>query len=67
MLVCALLLPLSACSEAGKQPADPDEALPEIIIGCDEYEPYVSFDDNGGFTGLDVTLATEHSVAWGTG
>ena len=25
MLVCALLLPLSACSEAGKQPADPDE------------------------------------------
>lgn len=59
MLVCALLLPLSACSEAGKQPADPDAALPEIIIGCDEYEPYVCFDDNGGFTGLDVTLATE--------
>ena len=35
------------------------ENLPELVIGCDEYEPYNYFDENGNLIGIDADLADE--------
>lgn len=36
-----------------------NEDLTEIVIGCDEYEPYNYFDKNGNLVGIDADLAEE--------
>ncbi|MBU5479817.1 substrate-binding periplasmic protein [Blautia sp. MSJ-19] len=36
-----------------------NEELTEIVIGCDEYEPYNYFDKNGNLVGIDADLAEE--------
>lgn len=35
------------------------EELTEIVVGCDEYEPYNYFDKNGNLVGIDADLAEE--------
>lgn len=35
------------------------ESLPDLRIGCDEYEPYNYFDENGDIVGIDADLAEE--------
>lgn len=35
------------------------EELQEIVIGCDEYEPYNYLDENGELAGIDADLADE--------
>ena len=36
-----------------------NEELKEIVVGCDEYEPYNYFDKNGNLVGIDADLAEE--------
>lgn len=36
-----------------------EEELQEIMVGCDEYEPYNYFDKNGDLVGIDADLAEE--------
>lgn len=36
-----------------------NEELKEIVVGCDEYEPYNYFDKNGDLVGIDADLAEE--------
>ena len=36
-----------------------NESLPELLIGCDEYEPYNYLDENGDIVGIDADLADE--------
>lgn len=35
------------------------DSLPELRVGCDEYEPYNYFDENGDIVGIDADLAEE--------
>lgn len=39
--------------------SEQNEELKEIVIGCDEYEPYNYFDKNGKLVGIDSDLAEE--------
>lgn len=36
-----------------------DPKLPQLIIGSDEFEPYVYLDEKGEFAGVDIELMTE--------
>ena len=36
-----------------------DRALPEIVVGCDDYSPFSYMDVDGDLTGIDVELAEE--------
>lgn len=36
-----------------------NESSPELLIGCDEYEPYNYLDENGDIVGIDADLADE--------
>lgn len=36
-----------------------EDDLPELRIGCDEYEPYNYLDENGDLVGIDASLADE--------
>lgn len=36
-----------------------NEDRPELVIGCDEYEPYNYLDENGNLVGIDADLAEE--------
>ena len=56
-LILTCLLSVGLLCGCGAQ--QPEPALPEIIIGSDTYPPYVSLDDNGDPTGIDVEIATE--------
>ena len=38
---------------------NPEAALPQLIIGCDNYEPYNYTDEDGEPAGIDVELAKE--------
>ena len=49
-LLCAVLL--AGC---GAQ----EESLPQLVIGCDDYEPYTYTDADGEPAGMDVELARE--------
>lgn len=49
---------LCGCSQGGAA-AEPDEGLPELVIGSDEYEPFNYIDENGDHAGIDVELAEE--------
>ena len=53
---CALAV-LTGCG--GKQTAETREAaLPQIVVGSDNYPPYNFEDANGRPAGIDVELAT---------
>ena len=52
LALCALVL----CG-CGRQ--EPEEALPQLVIGSDNYEPYFYLDEDGTFAGIDVEIATE--------
>lgn len=43
----------------GEKTAEEAEALPELVIGSDSYEPYNYQSENGEFAGIDVELARE--------
>lgn len=47
------------CSCNNKPSDDKKPELKDIIIGSDEYRPYIFNDENGNFSGIDVELATE--------
>lgn len=49
----ALLFLLSGCTEHNAAP------LPQLVIGCDDYRPYVYIDEDGEPAGLDVELAQQ--------
>lgn len=53
---------LSGCSDKG---AVSSNALPVIIIGSDEYEPYNFSDKNGNPAGIDVEIASEAFLRMG--
>lgn len=53
---------LSGCSDKSAVSSD---ALPEIIIGSDEYEPYNFSDKNGNPAGIDVEIASEAFLRMG--
>lgn len=55
--VALLLTLLTGC--AGINSAQKKSELPEIVIGSDNYPPYIYLDDNGIPTGIDVDIATE--------
>lgn len=49
----ALLLPVCGCG------ADNTPPVPQLVIGCDDYEPYNYADGDGEPAGMDVELAVE--------
>lgn len=53
---------LSGCSDKSAVSSD---ALPVIIIGSDEYEPYNFNDKNGNPAGIDVEIASEAFLRMG--
>ena len=53
---------LSGCSDKSAVSSD---ALPVIIIGSDEYEPYNFSDKNGDPAGIDVEIASEAFLRMG--
>lgn len=60
LIVATLVLGVTVlCSCADKNSSSNKNELPKLVIGTDYYEPFVYRDDNGGFAGLDVELATE--------
>ncbi len=54
LLIAALVLGLAACAKEA-----PDDPLPRIVIGSDDYEPYNYINEYGQFAGIDVELARE--------
>lgn len=52
-LAAALLLSLCGCT------AGTEQARPQLVIGCDDYEPYNYADEDGEPAGMDVELARE--------
>ena len=61
-LLCAACLAaglLSGCAAQAEKEAAPDESLPTVIIGCDDYAPFSYVDADGNMTGIDVELARE--------
>lgn len=57
--LAALLLSLCGCGASSAQP------LPQLIIGCDDYEPYHYTDADGDHAGMDVELAQEACARMG--
>lgn len=57
-LVCMAFL-LSGCDAIQVNKSEPEQELPEIKIGCDDYPPFTYLSTNGEPTGIDVELATE--------
>ena len=55
--VCAALL--GGCGHKAEPQAESTAALPEIIVGSDNYPPFNYLDVDGAPTGIDVDLATE--------
>lgn len=53
LLLCVGMLLLSVTAE------EEQESLPQLVIGGDEFEPYVYFNVDGKPQGLDVELAVE--------
>ena len=49
---------LSACSK-NKGESGSKTDMPNLVIGCDYYAPFVSSDENGNFIGIDVEIAKE--------
>lgn len=49
---------ISSCSK-NKSETDDRSDMPNLVIGCDYYAPFVSSDENGNFIGLDVEIAKE--------
>lgn len=60
--VLSLAFILSGCSDKSAVSSD---ALPVIIIGSDEYEPYNFSDKNGNPAGIDVEIASEAFLRMG--
>ena len=60
--VLSLAFILSGCSDKSTVSSD---ALPVIIIGSDEYEPYNFSDKNGNPAGIDVEIASEAFLRMG--
>ena len=60
--VLSAVLILSGCSDKSAVSSD---ALPVIIIGSDEYEPYNFSDKNGNPAGIDVEIASEAFLRMG--
>lgn len=58
-LAAFLLLSLGGCAE--KEAA----SLPQLVIGCDDYEPYNYTDADGDPAGMDVDLAREACARMG--
>lgn len=57
---CLLILSLTAmlCAVCACEAAQP-QALPQLVIGCDDHEPYNYADADGEPAGIDVVLARE--------
>lgn len=57
-LACVSFL-FSGCSSASESTSAPEQDLPVIVVGCDDYTPFSYLDTNGELTGIDVDLAKE--------
>ena len=55
--ICAALL--GGCGHKAEPQAESTAALPEILVGSDNYPPFNYLDVDGAPTGIDVDLATE--------
>ena len=58
-LLCLGAALISGTAGDVRAESDNTENLPELVIGCDEYEPYNYFDENGNLVGIDADLAEE--------
>ena len=58
VIVFALIL-LYGCRNSVKSQPQKTVDLPELRIGCDEYEPYNYSDEYGKRIGIDAEIATE--------
>ena len=57
-VLVGIVLGAAGCAKAEKSP-ESTAPRKKIIIGSDIYEPYMYINDDGGFGGIDVELATE--------
>lgn len=57
--ISTFALALCGCSQRDKTNSQPENELPEIVIGSDNYPPFNYVDVDGNATGIDVELATE--------
>lgn len=56
--VCLIGIVLCGCM-SGHNSTEEGTQLPKLIIGCDDFEPYIFRDENGGYAGFDVEIAYE--------
>lgn len=47
------------CGQQVAEKSAPEDDLPVITVGCDDYSPFSYADDSGNMTGIDVELARE--------
>ena len=50
---------LGGCAAPAQTGQTPDESLPVLVVGCDDYAPFSYVDADGNMTGIDVELAEE--------
>lgn len=59
-LILSVLLAVGTLCGCAAQPEEPSNvSLPQIIIGSDNYPPFVYLDNNGDPMGIDVEIAAE--------
>ena len=56
---CLLAFLLTGCMAPAVKETAPDEDLPTVTVGCDDYTPFSYVDADGNMTGIDVELARE--------
>lgn len=59
--VCLIL----SCTGVEASAKKDNEELPELKIGCEEYDPYSYIDENGGLVGIDADIADEACTRMG--
>ncbi len=61
---CLLFCGCASRKNASVKPGTQEE-LPQLVIGCDLYEPYSYIDSDGNFAGIDIELAAEACARMG--
>ena len=58
-LAAAIAALAICCLSSGPSRAAKTESLPTLVVGCDTYPPFVSDDQDGNPSGIDVDILTE--------
>ena len=59
LLVFVSTIIFLGCGQQVAEKSAPEDDLPVITVGCDDYSPFSYMDDSGNMTGIDVELARE--------